>query len=57
MMNQTGTYEIQNMKTGSYYSAGAVFNNTLLISGGWSSTQGVFHSALLSNCNVQAITY
>ena len=56
-MNQTATHEMQSMKTGSFYSAGAVFNNTLLISGGWSSTQGVFHSALLSNCNVQAITY
>ena len=44
MMNQTATHEIQSMKTDSFFSAGGVFNNTLLISGGWSPTQGVLLS-------------
>ena len=44
MMNQTATHEIHSMKTDSFYSAGAVFNKTLFISGGWSPTQGVLLS-------------
>ena len=53
MMNQTGTREIQGMKTDLHYSAGAPFNNILLISGGWSTIQGVLYFSLVCSSNLK----